>query len=1017
MNNKLPDGWERSTDPSTGRLFYINHHSMQTSWTPPIDSPLTDGWQQKRDGEGRIFFYNEKTNKKQWNDPRLNKDKTNTKNQNLVHTKSSPLEQIQQHKRVETSNIWSCSVCTFDNKRSNDKCAMCDNPNPTALKKENINRKSSPINSKSINKNNSLDSSNELLTNVHNSDSTISNELVTDPSELQPYLVPDKHSSVCTQCAASFDWKVRRHHCKCCGSLLCKKCSSSKTTLKINNKNDEVRVCRSCFDHLSFNEHNCYLRCVGILLCDNSSRDNDHITALKGIVEIITALPKMMESSASVAQQTAVIRTLEMITSCGGTTILYEMINPNKSVDFQIQASKIILGIATVATECDLDNEACLSLDNISNEMVSDSIGMKAIKSILVSKNSPWEAQMHLTKVLYLLGDCSQIQNAVYEMKFLPPLCDFLLTHHEQFQKVVIETVNQLIKNNSLIVEAVFNTNGIQSLMFLLSSENSEIKNLAASTICFALELEISEKNGKGPLLASKISDAFLQCGGIPVTVKLLDSKDNSIIRSGLQLLKYLSKNHANVIHSACALPRIVSLLANHRIEYQANAANIIHNIALSSSKGSKDVLESGAMSMIIPLLDAEEFSTKISAASLCRLFATNPVASNLVLNSGGISLLIKLLNYPDVILKDLAAEALIALFDGSFEIKESIIKSGGMKALINSEIYFNENINSRFINIIYGSISDDFLLKLLLETINQSMIAMKLLEFIKSTNLSEHQASIEKVLLIIGVLCGAQEIDTQTTNSKTIQIESIERKQQQTSDLVATNGGTLIVPLLYSVNEKPAIVLAALRVLLQISKSNDALYQLLNVGAIHAVLLSMISSFSMEGSTVESNELIFNLQLFGLNLLSVLCRQQEIVPQAINDLHRVLQIIVQKLSIKQHNNQRNQLLIQEAIINLIVCLSNHKSHWQIIIEDTLPQLVDMFLVDSNEFVPQPEMLINITCIFSNIAKLEINCQKLLQCGVILALTRLLSEKDEHILKATLNALISISLKHQVYAV
>merc|ERR1719230_231470 len=52
----LPPGWEQATDPATGRPYYANRSTGETSWTPPTPPPqnfgpppLPPGWEEARD--------------------------------------------------------------------------------------------------------------------------------------------------------------------------------------------------------------------------------------------------------------------------------------------------------------------------------------------------------------------------------------------------------------------------------------------------------------------------------------------------------------------------------------------------------------------------------------------------------------------------------------------------------------------------------------------------------------------------------------------------------------------------------------------------------------------------------------------------------------------------------------------------------------------------------------------------------------------------------------------------------
>ena len=46
-----------------------------------------------------------------------------------------------------------------------------------------------------------------------------------------------------------FQLTVRRHHCRCCGGVMCSRCSANKAPIKYLQF-DRVRVCTACFEGL-----------------------------------------------------------------------------------------------------------------------------------------------------------------------------------------------------------------------------------------------------------------------------------------------------------------------------------------------------------------------------------------------------------------------------------------------------------------------------------------------------------------------------------------------------------------------------------------------------------------------------------------------------------------------------------------------------------------------------------------------------------------------------------------------
>ena len=70
----LPPGWSESTDPSSGRTYYV-HVDGKTSWEfpKPGDAPaktLPPGWTEANDpATGRKYYVNSTTNATSWEFP------------------------------------------------------------------------------------------------------------------------------------------------------------------------------------------------------------------------------------------------------------------------------------------------------------------------------------------------------------------------------------------------------------------------------------------------------------------------------------------------------------------------------------------------------------------------------------------------------------------------------------------------------------------------------------------------------------------------------------------------------------------------------------------------------------------------------------------------------------------------------------------------------------------------------------------------------------------------------------
>jgi len=66
--------------------------------------------------------------------------------------------------------------------------------------------------------------------------------------------LPDSAVVKCMQCDAPFTKLVRRHHCRKCGSIICKKCSPHTLALPDKDYDNPVRICIGCYQ--DFNKGN-----------------------------------------------------------------------------------------------------------------------------------------------------------------------------------------------------------------------------------------------------------------------------------------------------------------------------------------------------------------------------------------------------------------------------------------------------------------------------------------------------------------------------------------------------------------------------------------------------------------------------------------------------------------------------------------------------------------------------------------------------------------------------------------
>ncbi len=69
----LPEGWFEKKDAVTGKSFYYNKETKQTTWARPRveqGPPLPENWKEKYDrSTGKFFYYNKATGETTWMRP------------------------------------------------------------------------------------------------------------------------------------------------------------------------------------------------------------------------------------------------------------------------------------------------------------------------------------------------------------------------------------------------------------------------------------------------------------------------------------------------------------------------------------------------------------------------------------------------------------------------------------------------------------------------------------------------------------------------------------------------------------------------------------------------------------------------------------------------------------------------------------------------------------------------------------------------------------------------------------
>ena len=118
--------------------------------------------------------------------------------------------------------------------------------------------------------------------------------------------IPDHQAPDCMACHRRFGFFFRKHHCRNCGHVICRDCSSHERVLPNSHSPDIVRVCDGCirsFDDESFDDDR--------TLSANDDDDHDYtedvcsghgLTSGQEATQIIDPVPSVMEQRVHIGQ-------------------------------------------------------------------------------------------------------------------------------------------------------------------------------------------------------------------------------------------------------------------------------------------------------------------------------------------------------------------------------------------------------------------------------------------------------------------------------------------------------------------------------------------------------------------------------------------------------------------------------------------------------------------------------------------------------------------------------------------
>ena len=255
MNQAALDGWVKSSDPKSGRVFYANHLTRVTQWDPPSNwndqpEPLTApppallpaGWEEMKDATtGRSFYVDHARHITTWTKPTVpGGTSTGTTTSTFAGSpNTSSSAPMASNSNSNSSNHWTSLQQASSSSRSQSATAR-------QVMKPATRSTSNNMASSASRRSWSNDASYFRPSAVHQ-DVDFSDSM--SKLDFKVQTVEDRHRPTCASCDELFTYSKRRHHCRLCGDVFCHECSPNKASLPLEGTEFDkpVRICNSCY--------------------------------------------------------------------------------------------------------------------------------------------------------------------------------------------------------------------------------------------------------------------------------------------------------------------------------------------------------------------------------------------------------------------------------------------------------------------------------------------------------------------------------------------------------------------------------------------------------------------------------------------------------------------------------------------------------------------------------------------------------------------------------------------------
>ena len=245
-------------------------------------------------------------------------------------------------------------------------------------------------------------------------------------------------------------------------------------------------------------------------------------------------------------------------------------------------------------------------------------------------------------------------------------------TEHEMREQAAMHLFQLALQGHGEHCAAIHDAGAVTPLVNILRDGGAK----SQSSACGALGAIAASKD----VHQTTIADA----GGIPPVVRLLKTGSAKVQEQAASTLASLNSDasHQKQVLAAGGIVSLVAMLKGGSAAAQAHAAQALANAAAYGAAGQNAIATAGAVPILLSLLGTGKAQMP-AAAALGKLAHANATIQIMIMNAGGITPLLALLNGLDVSAQVQASAALAEMCCDNMEVQAAVAKAGGIGPLL----------------------------------------------------------------------------------------------------------------------------------------------------------------------------------------------------------------------------------------------------------------------------------------------------------------------------------------------